>query len=237
MGVTVISTYSPGNYADYAKHFVSTLKRYVDPSVKVVLYTDQPQDFRKQNWHNLILNDCCPDLVEFKERNGHRPLKPGKRGFIKDAVRFSHKSYAICHAAMNCTTKQLVWLDADTVCLSPLSTRFFKRQLPNDAFCSYLGREPKYTETGYLHFDMTNKFAKEFFEMWKMYYDTDAIYNLRGHLDCHVFDIVRKQFEVNGDIIGHNLAEGVDKSHFNKVFRGKMRHNKGESKITWKSIA
>ena len=26
MGVTVISTYSPGNYADYAKHFVSTLK-------------------------------------------------------------------------------------------------------------------------------------------------------------------------------------------------------------------
>ena len=82
---------------------------------------------------------------------------------------------------------------------------------------------------------MTNKFAQEFFEMWKMYYDTDAIYNLRGHLDCHVFDIVRKQFEVNGDVVGYNLAENVDKSHFNKVFRGKMRHNKGESKITWKT--
>ena len=71
MGITVISTYSPGGYADYAKHFVSTLKRFADPSVKVVLYTDQPQDFRKTNWHNLILNDVCPDLVEFKARNGH----------------------------------------------------------------------------------------------------------------------------------------------------------------------
>jgi hypothetical protein len=153
------------------------------------------------------------------------------KGWLKDAVRFSHKSYCIVHASRTIETDLLIWLDADTEIIAPITHQYLSEQLDPDYFVSYLGRPNRYTETGWLCFDSRNKWAKKFFDRWEWYYNTDEIYNLPAQLDCHVFDAVREEMEASGKIKGQNISPPDLKSqHFDKKFLGKMTHYKGDKK-------
>lgn len=231
MSTTLITTFSDKGYNTYAKYFMNSLLKYLDDKVKVVVYTDTPKFEATGNWSNPNLADCCPGLVEFKKRNAHKPVPEGTKGFMKDAIRFSHKSYCIIHAARNCTTDQLIWLDADTEILKPLSESYLRSHLPEGKFVSYLGRPDRYTETGWLQFDMTKKYAQEFFDLWEWYYTTDEVYNLDGQLDCHVFDACRERLELQGKLLGESISPpNTGKAHFDLRFASYMCHYKGERK-------
>lgn len=231
MTATIITTFSDKNYQDYAKYFMSSLEKYLDEDVKVLVYTDTPLFDDTETWRNVILADRCPNLVEFKNRNSHRVVPEGSKGFLKDAVRFSHKSYCIVDASRTVDTEQMIWLDADTEVLSNLSLNYLKSHLPPGKFVSYLGRPDRYTETGWLSFDMNNPFAKEFFDLWEWYYNTDEIYNLSAQLDCHVFDAVREQLEADDKIVGENISPpNTGKAHFDIRFKKYMCHYKGDRK-------
>jgi hypothetical protein len=231
MSTTLITTFSDKGYDTYAKYFMDSLVKYLDDNVKVVVYTDKPMFEETGNWSNPILADSCPGLVEFKKRNASKPVPEGTKGFMKDAVRFSHKSYCIIHAARNCTTDQLIWLDADTEVLKHISEEYLRSHLPEGKFVSYLGRPDRYTETGWLQFDMTNPHTKEFFDLWEWYYTTDEVYNLDGQLDCHVFDACRETLEAQGKITGESISPpNTGKAHFDLRFDGYMCHYKGERK-------
>lgn len=234
MNVTIISTFSEKNYVDYGQYFVRSLHNFLDTEIRVILYTDSLHSINKENWQNVILHDACTNLVDFKKRNSHKTVPQGKKGFLKDAVKFSHKSYCITHAAKNCTTDRLIWLDADTEILSYISKDYLTQFLNKNKFVSYLGRENKYTETGWLQFNMTNSYAQDFFNRWEWYYNSDEIYNLPEQLDCHVFDAVRTEFENTGKILGQNISPTTNKSHFDLTFKGYMRHYKGDRKDKWK---
>jgi hypothetical protein len=231
MSTTLITTFSDKGYNTYAKYFMNSLLKYLDDKVKVVIYTDTPKFEATGNWSNPNLADCCLGLVEFKKRNAHKPVPEGTKGFMKDAIRFSHKSYCIIHAARNCTTDQLIWLDADTEILKPLSENYLRSHLPEGKFVSYLGRPDRYTETGWLQFDMTKKYTQEFFDLWEWYYTTDEVYNLDGQLDCHVFDACRERLELQGKILGESISPpNTNKAHFDIRFASYMCHYKGERK-------
>lgn len=230
--ITIISTFSPKHYKEYGKYFINSLKQYIDNRVDVVLYTDIPMEFSKVNFSNRILNESCPKLVDFKNRNQHREIPIGTKGWIKDAVRFSHKSYCITHASKTIKTDLLIWLDADTELLSAVTHQYLREKLDTNSFVSYLGRDNRYSETGWLCFDMKNQYAADFFDKWEWYYNTDEIYKLNGQLDCHVFDAVREEFENTNKIIGHNISpKNQGAGHFNKLFVGKMCHYKGDQKL------
>lgn len=234
MTVTVITTFSDQNYKDYANKFVSSLRDYLDEDAKVVIYTDNPLFKSAGNWTNLILEESIPELTVFKNRNKNKLNKNDKKSFLKDAVRFAHKSYAIVHASRIADTDQLVWLDADTQVIAPLTVEYLKSFLPKGKFTSYLGRNNKYTETGWLSFDMNDKIKTKFFERWQWYYDSNVIYELAAQLDCHVFDAVRKEFELFGKIKSHNLSDPAwNKGHFDKSFAGVLTHHKGDRKVKW----
>ena len=215
MSTTLITTFSDTGYNTYAKYFLDSLVEHIDDNVKVVIYTDSPKFEPNGNWFNLNLAEHAPGLLEFKKRNSHRVVPEGTKGFLKDAIRFSHKSYCIVHAARNCTTDQLIWLDADTEIIKPLTEKYLRSHLPAGKFVSYLGRPDRYTETGWLSFDMTNPYQKEFFDLWEWYYSTDEIYNLSAQLDCHVFDACREKLEAEGKIVGENISpKDLNKAHF-----------------------
>ena len=224
MSLTIITTFSEKNYDDYAKYFLSSAYAYLK-NVNVRLYTDVPYENLPENFENFILEDACPELVQFKKRNSSKKIPSGKRGFIQDAVRFAHKSYAIIHASRTVNTKRLVWLDADTEILKTLDHNYFKSHLPKGNFVAYLGREKKYSETGYLQFYL-NKKSYKFFDKWQWYYDTDRIYNLPGQLDCHVFDACLNEL----NFVGHNLSPNISKRHFDITFKNYMCHYKGNDK-------
>jgi len=231
MKITIISTFGPKHYKTYGRYFVQGLQSYLDNSVDVVLYSDTPLTLPRSNFSNRMLNDSCPDLVEFKKRNGHKEVPATTKGWLKDAVRFSHKSYCIIHASRTIDTDLLIWLDADTEIIAPITHQYLGGKISNGKFVSYLGRPFRYTETGWLCFDMRNKNATEFFNKWEWYYNTDAIYNLPAQLDCHVFDAVREEFQAAGKIVGENISPPeLTTQHFDRTFIGKMTHYKGDKK-------
>jgi hypothetical protein len=223
MSVTVMTTFSEQNYNDYAKYFLASAFAYLKKDITVRLYTDVPYKNLPENYENYILEDVCPNLVAFKNKNKSKPA--GKKSFLKDAVRFAHKSYAIIHASKTVNTKRLVWLDADTEILKKLDKSYFQNHLPKGKFVAYLGREKKYTETGYLQFKLNKKHDK-FFDKWQWYYDSNEIYNLRGQLDCHVFDKCMEDLKIDG----HNLSPNLLKRHFDTTFKNHMCHYKGDDK-------
>lgn len=227
MSVTVITTFSEKNYNDYAKFFLRSAMAYIKPDVTFRLYTDVPYKNLPNNFENYILEECCPKLREFKKRNSSRKIPNSTKGFIKDAVRFSHKSHAIIHASRTIQTKRLVWLDADTEILQPLNKDYFRSHLPKGYFVSYLGRENKYSETGYLQFLLSKK-SHKFFDKWEWFYDTDEIYNLKGQLDCHVFDAC---LQLHPKLKGFNISPpDIQKRHFDNAFKKFMCHYKGDNK-------
>ena len=231
MTTTIITTFSDKNYTEYASYFMASLEKYLDKNVNVLVYTDSPLFDNQDNWTNLILADECPNLVEFKKRNAHRPVEAGTKGFMFDAVRFSHKSYCIVDASRKIKTDRMIWLDADTEILAPLSEDYLRSHLEPGKFVSYLGRPDRYTETGWLSFDLSNPHSKEFFDLWEWYYNTDEIYNLSAQLDCHVFDATRERLEAAGKIEGQSISPpNTGKAHFDLRFKDYMCHYKGERK-------
>jgi hypothetical protein len=80
-------------------------------------------------------------------------------------------------------------------------------------------------------FDMKHPEAKNFFDRYEWYYNTDAIYNLDQYHDGFVFDVVRKEFELDHRISSYSVSPiGITKQHFNAAFDGFMMHYKGEGK-------
>jgi len=225
MKLGIVSTFSDNGYIEYAKNFVHSLENNLDKNIEVFLYVDNVSIKTSSNIHILNLEKSVPDLTKFKIRNKDKTFK----SFLWDAVRFSHKSYAIWHAAMNSNVDILIWLDADTEVIDKLSTDYLKNFLPEGYFTSYLGRD-SYSETGFIAFDLRNPHTKEFFDIFKNYYDSDKIYNLEAYTDCHVFDATRKELEISGKINGYNLTPQQIKHHFNQTFNNYMIHFKGGRK-------
>ena len=182
--ITILTTFSDKGYDVYAKHCVSSLQRFLSDDVEMIVYTDTPRSFDKPNWINKILESEVPDLTAFKKRNSYRVVPEGTKGFIWDGVRFSHKSYAWCHAGLNTDSDIVIWLDADTEAIENIDINYLSKFMPFGYVSSYLGRPGRYTETGWLAWNMNHPDSKRFFQRFKQYYDEDLIYNLKGFTDC-----------------------------------------------------
>lgn len=229
MKLGIVTTFSDNGYNDYAKHFVESSKVFLDKDIKIYFYVDNIKIEESKNIIVRKLEPSIPELTDFKERNKNR--KP--ESFLFDGVRFSHKSYCLYHCANNSDVDHLFWLDSDTEIFNHVSKEYLMSFLPEDVFVSYLGRDhikTGYTETGFLGFNLTHKRSKEFFEIFKNYYDTDNLYNLKGQLDCHVFDAARKEIEEKYGVKNHDIGINYKKHHFNNNFSGHMVHYKGPRK-------
>ena len=231
MKITIVTTFGDQHYNMYAKNFMDSLKKYLDPSINVLIYTDKKYFENTDTWTNYILEDESPELVEFKKRNSCRVIKSGTKGWIYDAVRFSHKSYCIIDAAKKTQTGRLIWLDADTEIVAPLTKSYLNSKQRPNSFVSYLGRTDRYSETGFMSWNMTIPHAADYFKKWQHYYDTDLIYHLNAQLDCHVFDAVTHEFFRTHNLVPENISPPkIDKDHFDKAFKGIMYHYKGDDK-------
>lgn len=226
MKIGIVTTFSDKGYEEYGKHFVESCKKFISKDITLYFYVDNIRIKSESNFVIRKLEQSIPDLTAFKEKN--KDKVPGK--FIYDAVRFSHKSYCIYHAANNADVDILVWLDSDTEIFDYVDSKYLMKFLPEGKFTSYLGR-PNYSETGFLAFDLRHQYCKEYFDLFKWYYDSNEIYNLEGQLDCHVYDAARVKLEQEGKIDNFNLTPpDVTKHHFNRVFEGYMIHYKGDRK-------
>jgi len=225
--IGIVSTFSNNGYNEYAHLLVNGIGSHLDKKIKVFLYIDTVKFKVPSNVSVIPLEPSVPDLTKFKQR--HSDKKPTK--FINDGVRFSHKSYAIWHAAKNSNVDKLFWLDADTVLTNDVTEQYLNNFLPDNHFTSYLGRGKSYTETGFIGFNLKHAYADEFFNEFIDYYNSDRIYSeLPAYTDCHVYDATRNKFVNEKKITALDLTPGLGKSNFNHIHQGYMVHNKGGNK-------
>jgi hypothetical protein len=203
------------------------------------------------NLHVFDLTSASPELVAFKNKWHNVPKANGDvsgdpvrslrkdagKGFKWDAVRFSHKVYAIFHAALNCNTNWLLWMDADMVCHSPIDLNRLIQLCPDNQDLCFLGREGKYTECGLYAMNLTSPAVEKFLKQFQHMYDNaeQGIFKLDEWHDSFVFDAIRQRMQLQELNWSSGIIKGEGHPLINSDWGAYLDHLKGDRKSMGRS--
>lgn len=255
-----VTTCHADGYEAYGRQMVESFDRHWPKSVPLYLYAenfgpDLPSD-------RIIPRDllaACPELVAFKERHKNNPTAHGKRarkrlqmtdvwqkrkiklrlvdwglGYHWDAVRFSHKTFAIFDAAERCRADVLFWVDADTLMFADIPRDFLEEMIPLECMLSYLAR-PKFSECGFVGYNLRHPAIRDFLAAFKALYTSDTLFKEAQYHDSWLFDVIRKRFEKKGHKT-YDIAQGLGLKaghvFVNSPLGRYMDHMKGDRKLS-----
>lgn len=251
---TIVTTFHEPGYKEYAQRMVQTYLANWPSTVPLLVYAENCKV--AESGKNLIVLDShaiLDDLVAFKKRwsgdpkaTGQMPLGPPDRkgkqpgiGFKWDAIRFANKIYAVCDAASVTQKGWLIWMDADTVCHSPITQDELESLCPPDKDICYLGRQGKYSECGLYAMNLDHSNTKLFLARFKAMYDhaENGIFKQSEWHDSFIFDRVKES------IPGLNLldwAEGLISGEGHPLINSEwgkyLDHLKGKRKEYGRSL-
>lgn len=254
---SVVTTFHQAGYTKYAQKLIKTFLQNWPKEVDLLVY---PEDCAvAESAPNLYIRDLhanSPELVAFKSRWGNDPKarglvptgpadKKGKQpgiGFRWDAIRFSHKIYAVCHAAKNTDADILFWMDADMVCHTPITLDFIESQVPAGTGLAFLGREKKFTECGLYAINLRDPVTQQWLQEFQLAYDSGRLFEMAEWNDCWVFDETRKEVQVTNPAWQQlNWSAGLIKGEghplINTAWGAYLDHLKGNRKDYGKSLA
>jgi hypothetical protein len=211
MKYAVVTTFHENGLKEYGQRMINTFCENWPEEVTLHIYPELCNPAIRNHDHvTLKRSEELPDLMAFKEKwknvpkaNGDVHLDPVRskrkdagKGFKWNAVRFAHKVYAIFHCAQETDADFLIWMDADTVCHSPISMEDIKKLIPHDSELCYLGRKSKYSECGLYSMNLRSENVKNFLKEFQRMYDEaeNGIFQLAEWHDSYVFDAVRVKF-------------------------------------------
>ena len=248
----VSTCHAPG-YELYGRHMLEGFERHWPRQVPLHFYCE---GFRPSvsspRIHLHDLHGSCPELVAFKRRHADHPEAHGsgarprwqlrvdwRRGRLKlrrkrtlgyrwDAVRFSHKVFALLHAGRDV----LFLLDADLSFHRDIAPDLLEALVPADCLVGFLAR-PKFTECGFVAYNLRHPAAFDFLAEYERLYVTDALFAERQWTDAYLFDVVRERFEKRG-CRTHDIAQGLGRRVGHVLVESPlgayMDHRKGERK-------
>jgi hypothetical protein len=250
----VVTTFHEKGLHTYAQRMIDTYLQNWPKDVPLHIYPEKCNP-RISDHSRITLTDLdtgVPNLITFKNKWKDVPKANGwcsdstqkfldksqKIGFKWDAVRFSHKVYSIFHCAQNTDIDVLIWMDADTICHSPVTVENLEQMIPVEADICYLGREGKYTECGLYSMNLRSKKTKLFLSEFQRMYDQAeiGIFTLDEWHDSFVFDSVRKTIP---QLKQHNWSQGIIKGEghplINSHWGAWLDHLKGDRKTKGRS--
>lgn len=247
MKYTVITTFNAEGYNTYGRRMIQTFLNTWPQDVELWVYAeDCSVSESAPNLKVLDFHATSADLVAFKNKWRNVPkangdIGPGseRKAFKWQAVRFAHKVYAIFHAAKNCNSDWLIWMDADMVCHSAMTKEKLAEFFPVDRDLCYAGRSNKFTECGlygmHLHSLEIQNFLTEF---QRMYDDAEnGIFKLSEWHDSYVFDDVRVRFPLKELNWSAGLVNGEGHPLINCEWGAYIDHLKGKRKSAGRSKA
>jgi hypothetical protein len=259
---TVVTTCHAAGYESYGRTMIETFLAHWPHHVPLMLYHE---GFAPPSAPGRIeaydLNAASPELVAFKARHHdnpraigqwrpHRRLRIGplslplpwrvkKASYRWDAVRFSHKSYAIFDAARRTDADALIWIDADTRFFADVDVAELAAMMPPDSAVSCL-RRPNHTECGFVVYNLRHPETRRLLAEFEAMYSQDLLFAEYEYHDSYLFDVVRERAEARGAHT-HDIAEGAgwQASHvlINSRLGRFMDHMKGNRKVDGKSRA
>lgn len=253
MKYTVVTTFNAAGYEKYGHRMIQTFLQNWPTEITLVVYAEGCSVTETAD--NLIVHDlefASPELVAFKNKwrgvpkaNGDVsdcPIRSQRRdsgkGFKWDAVRFAHKVYAIFHCAKTHNTDWLLWMDADTICHSPISSADVDRLCPNNVELCFLGRRGKFTECGLYAMNMRVQGITRWLEDFQHHYDDaeNGIFQLAEWHDSFVFDAVRKNHTLREKDWSSHIISGEGHPLINSDWGAYLDHLKGKRKDTGRSL-
>lgn len=219
MTYTIITTFHQQGLDRYGQTMIDSFDLYWPRLVPLVVYTEAclprlPSDRVRVT----DLMKASADLVWFKDRYANDPVANGTvakdtqvpyrdNQFKWDAVRFSHKVFAVIHACASIETDWVIWLDADTKTFAPVPDTFLSEVCDPSAMACYLGRLGKYhSECGWVAYNRRHPDLQAFMDRWRDLYRTGDLFNLREYHDSFVFDVLRQDFQTLRGTRFHNLS-------------------------------
>jgi hypothetical protein len=251
----VVTTFNQEGYNKYASRMIDTFLKNWPKEVDLYVYTEDCTITQSaSNLHVRDLHASSPEIVAFKQRWGSDPRargevatgptdKKGKApglGFRWDAIRFSHKAYSVFHAAANCKTDVLFWMDADMICHTRLNEAFLLLQMPSDVGLAYLGREKKFSECGFNGMNLRNPITRKWLAEFQLAYDSGRLMTMAEWNDCWVFDETRKEVKAaHPEWRVLNWSEGLIQGEghplINTIWGAHLDHLKGNRKANGRS--
>ena len=229
----LVTTFNGSGYEQYGRKMLDSFLAHWPDTQRILVYIEGTTlDTNHMNNNRIMVRnlDHVEKLTEFKARhrdnppaNGFYPLGSTIKNYRFDAVRFSHKVFALWHAQANMPTgaSSMVWLDADTLTHSKVPEDFLARIAP-ETFnktgiggpygISYLGRSRYYTECGFVSYNLRHPSMGSFWEMFVGLYNNDGLFTLQEWHDSFIFDHCRRIFEGRG-MINHNITPRIIKGH------------------------
>jgi hypothetical protein len=203
-------------------------------NLKVLNLIESSEDLRnfKSKWNAVPFANgdvsSIPRLNSRKDKN---------KSFKWDAVRFAHKVYAIFHCAKNTNADILIWMDADTVCHSPVTMETIQRLIPADKDLCFLGRKAKFSECGLYAMNLRSTAVQDFLKRFQWMYDDaeNGIFKQDEWHDSFIFDIVRKHTLLNELDWSSHIITGEGHPLINSEWGAYLDHLKGDRKVTGKS--
>lgn len=210
--IAVVTTFHNEGLIKYAQRMIDTFCKNWPEEITLYLYPENclPTIPKKENVISTDLNSVN-ELVTFKNKwkdvpkaNGNvssDPVRSKRRdagkGFKWHAIRFSHKVYSIFDCARKTDADILIWMDADTVCHSPISIPDINRLIPPDVDLCYLGRRGKFSECGLYAMNLKSQSTLDFLKEFQRVYDQaeNGIFLMEEWHDSFVFDVVRKKIK------------------------------------------
>ena len=249
----LITTFNKAGYQTYGQKMLEAFLQNWPESQKILVYIESVNvDDNIKNNPRVIIRDLneVQALTLFKARHTNNPKAHGFwpagqtiKNFQFDAVRFSHKVFALYDATKNLPfdAGSLVWLDADTMTHRSVPTDFLERVAPRSytdasgqrqkyGIC-YLGRTKQHSECGFVSYNLRHPSMPAFWETFADMYRTDALLDLPEWHDSYVFDYVRQKYETKG-MVNHNITPGYHSGHpfINSLLGEYLDHMKGARK-------
>jgi len=254
MKYTVVTTFSADGYNTYGRRMIDTFLQTWPQEVELQVYAEACAVTQSApNLHVVDLEQASVELGTFKQqwRNVPRangdisadPVRSRRRDAAKpfkwDAVRFAHKVYSIFHCAKNTTADVLIWMDADTICHSPISMQDIQKLIPVDKDLCFLGRKGKFSECGLYAMNLRSVAVQDFLKRFQWMYDDaeNGIFQQDEWHDSFIFDIVRRHTVLNELDWSSHLITGEGHPLINSDWGAYLDHLKGSRKKTGRSPA
>jgi len=211
MKISIVTTFHEAGLKEYGQRMINTFCENWPKEVTLHIYPESCNPAIRDHSHVTLKRlEEIPELIAFKNRwrdvpkaNGDVSADPIRsrrkdsgKGFKWHAVRFAHKVYAIFDCAKETDADVLVWMDADTICHSPITMQDLYRMIPADSELCYLGRKGKYSECGLYAMNLRSPNVQAFLKEFQRVYDDaeNGIFQLDEWHDSFVFDAVRIKF-------------------------------------------
>lgn len=252
MKIAVVTTFNEKGLKQYAQKMINTFLDHWPKEITLHLYPELCNPAVKDHSRVTLKRlEEVPELMDFKNRwkdvpkaNGdvtNDPVrskrKDAGKGFKWDAVRFAHKVYAIFDCARTTDADILIWMDADTICHSPITMEEICRLIPVDKDLCFLGRKGKFSECGLYAMNLRSNAVQDFLKKFQWMYDSAelGIFTLEEWHDSFVFDVVRRKTTLKELDWSSHLITGEGHPLINSDWGAYLDHLKGDRKFIGRS--